>query len=144
MALHRLRTWDVDLEQWAAKQIGEPFRWGTTDCASLVIKGQRLIYGVDVFQIPAYKSKLKALRILADGKAIRSLLEVRCIEIGRRFLQAGDIALVGDGCTECRTDGLLLMIRDYALATSPVSGVLAVWLDAIPIKQTTYWRVDVG
>ena len=143
-SLNRLRTWDVDLEQWAAGLIGEPFVWGTTDCASLVIKGQALIYGVDVFDMPKYKSKAKALRTLVNIKSLRSALEGHASQVGRRFLQAGDIVLVGKGCTELETDGLLLVIRDYALLTSPATGVLAVLLDAIPIKSTTYWRVDVG
>ena len=142
--MNRLRTWDVDLEQWAATQIGKPFAWGTTDCVSLVIKGQALIYDVDVFQIPKYKSKAKALRTLVNFKAMRSVLEGCARQVGRGFLQAGDIVLVGKGCSELETDGLLLVIRDYALATSPVAGVLAVPLDAIPIKSTTYWRVNVG
>ena len=142
--MKRLRTWDVDLEQWAAEQIGQPFRWGTTDCVSLVKKGQKLIYGFDVFRVPEYKSKAKALRTLVNVKSLRSVLSSCASQVGRRFLQAGDIVLVGKGCSELETDGLLLVVRDYVLATSPVAGVLAVSLDAIPVKSTTYWRVNVG
>ena len=141
--MRRLRTWDVDLEQWAATQIGQPFVWGTTDCWSLVIKGQKHIYGVEVFHTPKYKSKTKALRTLVNVKGMRSLLNSCASQVGRRFLQAGDIVLVGKGCSELKTDGVLQVIRDYALTASPVAGVLAVPLDAIPIKSTTYWRVDV-
>ena len=142
--MNRLRTWDVDLEQWAAGMIGEPFRWGTTDCASLVIKGQTLIYGVDVFHTPQWKSKAKALRTLVDRKGFRSVLTRTAYQVGRRFLQAGDIVLVRKGCSELNTDGLMLVIRDYALSTDPSLGVLSVSLDAIPITSTTYWRIDVG
>lgn len=141
--MKRLRTWDVELEQWAAGMIGEPFAWGRTDCASLVIKGQRIIYGVDVFHTPAWKSKAKALRTLVDVKGFRAVLKRYANQVGRRFLQAGDIVLVGKGCSELQTDGLLIVIRDYALASSPDLGVLSVSLDAIPVKSTTYWRVDV-
>ena len=138
-----MRSWDVDLERWGAKQIGKPFAWGTTDCASLVIKGQTLIYDHDVFHAPKYKSRPRALRTLANVNGLRSVLKKYTSQVGRRFLQAGDVVLVGKGCSELDTDGLLLVIRDYALGTSPVSGVLAVPLDAIPIKSTTYWRVNV-
>jgi len=141
--MNRVRSWDVDLGEWAATQIGQPFTWGTTDCASLVITGQRLIYGVDIFQVPAYKGKVKALRVLADMKAMRSVLQSTCNQVGRRFLQAGDIALVKNGCTELETDGLLLVVRDYALLTEPSVGVVALPLDMIP-DTSTYWRVDVG
>ena len=134
--MNRVRTWDVDLEQWAAGLIGAPFRWGVTDCASLVIKGQRLIYGVDVFRVPKYKSKAKALRTLVDVKSLRVVLKSYARQVGRRFLQAGDIVLVRKGCSELETDGLLLVVRDYALATSPAAGVISVPLDAIPTKLT--------
>ena len=140
--MNRVPRWDVDLEQWAAKQIGQPFKWGVTDCVSLAIKGQRLIYGVDVFHIQPYKSKAKALRLLVDN-LLESRLRASCIEVGRRYLQAGDIALVDKGCSEMGTDGLLLVIRDYALLTEPSVGVVAVPLDAIPM-ESTYWRVDVS
>ena len=139
----RVRSWDVDLEQWAAKQIGQPFAWGTTDCGSLVATGQKLIYGHDVFHVPKYKSKTKALRTLVTMRGMRSALKSCASQVGRRFLQAGDVVLVGQGCSELQSDGLLLVIRDYALGTSPMTGVLAVALDAIPIKSTTHWRVDV-
>ena len=142
--MNRLRTWDVDLEIWASQTIGEPFAWGRTDCVSLVIKGQRIIYGIDVFHGPAYKSKAKALRTLVNVKSLRSVLKSYASQVGRRFLQAGDIVLVGKGCSELETDGLILVIRDYALTTSPTAGVLAIALDVIPTKSTTYWRVDVG
>ncbi len=143
MTLFRVPTWDVDLEQWAAGLIGTAFVWGETDCASLVVKGQRLIYGVDVFHVDTWKTKAKALRILTERDGLPRVMRLHCKEVGRRFLRAGDIVLVGHGCTEFDTDGMLLVIREYALATSPELGVIAVPLDAMPTTDTTYWRIDV-
>ena len=50
--MNRLRTWDVDLEIWASQTIGEPFAWGRTDCVSVVIEAQRIIYGEKRRRIP--------------------------------------------------------------------------------------------
>ena len=142
--MNRVRTWDVDLEQWAAQLLGEPFAWGVTDCATLAIKSQRILYGVDVFRLPTWKSKAKALRTLTDVTSIRAVLKAHARRVGRNFLQAGDLVLVGKGCAELETDGLMIVVRDYALATSPASGVTAVPLEAIPTTLTSYWRIDVG
>ncbi len=141
--MNRLRTWDVDLQEWAASLVGEPFRWGVTDCVSIVIKAQRIIYGVDVFHLPKWKSKIKALRTLAGVKSMRSVLRQCADQVGRGFLQMGDIVLVKNGCDELGTDGLMLVVRDYLLLTSPETGVVRIPLEAIPTKATC-WRVHVG
>lgn len=140
--MNRVRTWDVDLLAWAETVIGKPFRWGRTDCGSLVKKSQRIIYGVDVFHLTAWASKAKALQTLTDIKSIRSLLRRYAQPVGRGFLQMGDIVLVKNGCDAFQTDGLMLVVRDYALSTCPKTGVVRVPLEAIPPKAT-YWRVHV-
>ena len=143
MMMHRVRTWDVDLQTWAASLIGEPFRWGTTDCVSIIIEAQRLIYGADVFHLPKWKSKLKALRTLAEVKSMRAVLRKYADQVGRGFLQMGDIVLVKNGCDVLETDGLMLVVRDYALFTHPDKGVIRVPLEAIP-KKASFWRVRDG
>lgn len=141
--MHRVRTWDVDLQTWAGSLIGEPFQWGTTDCVSIVIEAQRIIYGADVFQLPKWKSKAKALRTLVEVKSFRAVLRRYANPVGRGFLQMGDIVLVKNGCDVLGTDGLMLVVRDYALFTHPDEGVIRVPLEAIP-KRATFWRVRVG
>ena len=141
--MNRLRTWDVDLQTWAGSLIGEPFRWGTTDCASIVIEAQRIMYGVDVFNLPKWKSKAKALRTLVGVKGMRSGLRRCADQVGRGFLQMGDIVLVKNGCDELETDGLMLVVRDWALFTNPKTGVIRIPLEVIP-KKATFWRVRVG
>ena len=138
--MNRLRTWDVDLQTWAASLIGEPFEWGRTDCGSIAIEGQRIIYGTDVFHLPKWKSKAKALRTLIGVKGMRSALRGCADQGGRGFLQMGDIVLVKNGCDELETDGLLLVVRDYVLFTNPETGVIRIPLEAIPNKAT-FWRV---
>ncbi len=141
--MKRLPTWDVDLLEWAGSLIGEPFKWGRTDCASIVIQAQRLIYGSDVFHLPKWKSKAKALRTLVGVKGMRSVLQGCADPVGRGFLQMGDIVLIKNGCDELETDGLMLFVRDYALFTNPETGVIRVPLETIPAKGTTFWRVRV-
>ncbi len=142
--MKRVRTWDVDLLEWASSLVGKPFRWGITDCASIIIQAQRLIYGSDVFHLPKWKSKAKALRTLVDVKGMRAALRGCADQVGRGFLQMGDIVLVKNGCDEMETDGLMLVLRDYALFTNPKTGVIRVPLEAIPAKGATFWRVRVG
>ncbi len=141
--MNRLRTWDVDLLTWAETMTGKPFRWGRTDCGSLVRKSQRIIYGVDIFHLTAWTSKAQALETIADIKGMRALLRRVARPVGRGFLQMGDIVLVTNGCDALETDGLMVVVRDYAISTSPDSGVIRVPLEAIPAKAT-YWRVHVG
>lgn len=141
--MNRVRTWDVDLQAWAASLIGEPFQWGRTDCASIAIEAQRLMYGADVFHLPKWKSKAKALRTLESAKGIRAVLRKHAQQVGRGFLQMGDIVLVKNGCDVLETDGLMLVVRDYALFTNPETGVIRVPLEALP-KRATFWRVRVG
>ncbi len=142
--MRRVRTWDVDLQTWAGSLIGEPFQWGTTDCVSIIIEAQRLIYGADMFHLPKWKSRLKALRTLAEVKSIRAVLRKYADPVGRGFLQMGDIVLLKNGCDVLGTDGLMLVVRDYALFTNPETGVIRVPLEAIPKKGTTFWRVRDG
>ena len=142
--MNRVRTWDVDLQTWAGSLIGEPFRWGRTDCASIVIEAQHIMYGTYVFNVPKWKGKVKALRVLANVKGMRCVLRVYADPVGRGFLQMGDIVLLKNGCDELGTDGLMLVVRDYALFTNPETGVIRVPLEAIPKKGTTFWRVRVG
>lgn len=142
--MSRVRTWDVDLQTWASSLIGEPFRWGRTDCASIVIEAQRIIYGMDVFHLPKWKSKAKALQTLVDVKGMRTVLRRYADQVGRGFLQMGDVVLLKNGCDALETDGLMLVVRDYVLSTSPDEGVIRVPLEAIPKKRVTFWRVRVG
>ena len=139
--MRRVRTWDVDLLEWAETVIGKRFRWGTTDCGSLVKKSQRIIYGADVFHLTAWTSKAKATETLAKI-TMRSILQEHAQPVGRRFLQMGDIVLVKDGCDALHTDGLMVVVRDYAISSSPGSGVIRIPLEAIPEKATC-WRVHV-
>ena len=141
--MNRVRTWDVDLLEWAESLVGKPFRWGTTDCGSIIRKAQQIIYGVDVFQLAPWKGKTKALRTLVEIKGMRSQLCKCADQVGRGFLQMGDIVLVKHGCDVLETDGLMLVVRDYALSTSPEGGVIRVPLEAIP-KKATFWRVRVS
>ncbi len=128
---------------WAGSLVGEPFRWGSTDCASIVVTAQRIVYGADVFHQPKWRSKAKALRTLAEVKSLRAVLRKYADQVGRGFLQMGDIVLVRNGCDALETDGLMLVVRDYALSTSPDEGVIKVPLSAIP-QRATCWRVRVG
>ena len=141
--MNRVRTWDVELLAWAETVTGTPFRWGRTDCGSLVKKSQRIIYGVDVFHLTAWTSKAKALQTLADINGMRALLRRVARPVGRGFLQMGDIVLLKNGCDELQTDGLMVVVRDYALFTNPKTGVMRVPLEAIP-ANATYWRVHVS
>ncbi len=99
------------------------------------------MYGTYVFNVPKWKSKAKALRLLANVKGMRCVLRVYAEPVGRGFLQMGDVVLLKNGCDVLETDGLMLVVRDYALSTSPDEGVIRVPLEAIP-KKATFWRVS--
>lgn len=88
----RLPNWDVNLSLWAQQQAGKPYDWGRSDCGSLVRRAHRIMFGHDVFGIPAYSTKREALSIYQKFGGVDLVMRsAGAVEIARNFVQQGDV-----------------------------------------------------
>lgn len=108
----RLRDWRRRLTTWASQQVGLPFVWGETDCASLVRSALTEMYGADVFpHLPKWTTAREALAVLqAHGSVEAILLNAGAELVTMPFIRAGDIVVLPDqedrvSCIVC-VDGL--------------------------------------
>lgn len=59
----RVLNWDVKLTDWAMHQLGKDFKWGSTDCCSLLRGALWTMYDEDIFErYRWWKSKRGAMR----------------------------------------------------------------------------------
>ena len=91
--MRRVDNWDIRLFCWGESVRGLPFRWGATDCASLVIDSMEVMYGVDVFpDVDRWRSLRKAVRVLHDVGSIADLFRTSgAVQVPVAFAQSGDI-----------------------------------------------------
>ena len=131
----RLRNWDVRLFHWADTVVGEPFKWGVTDCATLVTAAHVVMYGVDVFKWPTYKSLKGAMTAKAKVGGIRKALKKDCTQVGIKFARTGDIVLIKhEG-----EDGMGVVVGMNVVGAYPGYPVTLVPLSALP-SNATVWR----
>lgn len=91
--MQRIVNWDAALTRWAGEQVGRPFAWGETDCASLVRGALAAMYGEDLVDLPPWTSARAAARALAAvGSVPAALAQLGAEEIPRAFLTQGDLA----------------------------------------------------
>lgn len=95
----RHRDWDMRLHRAVDELVGEPFRWGETDCASVVIRAVEAIYPPDDVPLPrdqpSYDDEGAALRAHAETGGVGPALEAEGAErVPLAFARSGDV-LVG-------------------------------------------------
>jgi hypothetical protein len=139
----RIRNWDVELAIWAAQQIGKPFVWGETDCGALVRVAHRVMYNEDLWpQLPPYRSRFGALRVLARGSVRERLLASGATEYRLPFAQSGDVVIY-EGDTSA-TGCCLVVVADKALVTEEGAVISTVPLFGVPQPATVYRIPDHG
>lgn len=126
------------LVTWADAQRGKPFKWGDTDCATMVRKACRVMHGVDPFVLPAWKSKAKALRVFAECGGIAKALAEIAQPVGRGFAWTGDIALLED--ETALGNSLMVVIDSRVLVSQPETGVTLEDRSILP-ASTSFWRI---
>lgn len=91
--MKRIRNWDVELVHYANSVLGESFKWGRTDCFSVVRNGLRAMYGRDLFRgVGTYRTTAKA-KAFHKAHAGIPLKEYGFKKIARNFCQAGDVII---------------------------------------------------
>lgn len=131
----RDRNADGLLHAWAAEQVGQPYVWGETDCASLARTACRLAYGAEVWPGIAYTTAVQAVRYRqAQGDVAAHLERAGAGMISPGFAHCGDILVRPDGaCGVC--------LREVVLTSHPDTGVrldpMAAWSEL----TATCWRL---
>lgn len=123
---------------WADTQRGKPFKWGHTDCATMARKACLVMHGVDPFPLPAWKSRAKAVRVLAECGGIAKVLAETAQPVGRGFARTGDIALLEDKAA--LGNSLMVVIDSRVLVSQPETGVTLEDRSILP-ASASFWRV---
>lgn len=136
----RIRNWDHALITWARSQQGRSFRWGRTDCATLVRRAHQVMFSRDVFgAIPRWKTLREAKRVLAATGGVAATLEqLGALRYTRAFAQVGDIAVAAG------EDGLpssAVILGTSALVSTQRGGVRIVPLAELDPGAVDLWRL---
>lgn len=82
---------------WIANEtrhwIKSKFKWGVTDCASIVRQAAKARYGEDPWPIPTPSSLRTAQSIARSYPPRKMLTDIGATELGANFALTGDIAL---------------------------------------------------
>lgn len=135
----RLNNWDLLAVEWAMSQIGRPFLWGETDCASLVRGMLLAMYGEEPFgDTPPYRDHLEALEIIRSrGSVLEHLVRIGATPHALPFAQTGDVCVApGDG----DFDSVSPIVAGRLLVTMPGECISTVPLWQAP-EQATCYRV---
>lgn len=118
------------LVNWAATVLGQPFRWGQTDCASLVRGACAVMYGEDLFpDVPCYTTQGEAMRALALTGGVRQRLRLMGATVhDLTFARAGDIVL-GPGHVGEPTESAFVVLGKTMLVTN-----LGMMVDLAPVR----------
>lgn len=131
----RPRNWDVRLFHWADSVVGEPFKWGITDCGSIIRAGHVAMFCEDIFRWPTYKSLKGAMSAKRKVGGIPKALEKACTRVGVRFAQTGDIVLISHEGQA----GMGLVVGSNVVGSYPGYPVTLVPLDMLP-DDASLWR----
>lgn len=92
----RVYGWDTRLVAFEREVLGEPFRWGKTDCGSLVRGVWTALYGEDAPspEVRDYDTRFGALRAHVESGGIEAALrEHGAREVDLRYAQGGDVVV---------------------------------------------------
>ena len=95
--MRRTPNWDVALVEYASVMQGRPFKYGSTDCGTLVRDALRVMYGKDMLRgMGSYRTLKAARKVSRSVGSVPDYLKDRlgCERIRRNFVQAGDIVVL--------------------------------------------------
>lgn len=88
--------WEERLHAYAGQKHGKGFRWGSTDCASLVKGAVTSMYpGTPLGDVPAYRRREAAEEALASVGGVATCLETAgASRVVLGLVQAGDVLIL--------------------------------------------------
>lgn len=133
-------NWDLRLRRWAKEMLGKEYKWGKTDCASLVVDGVNTMYEDDVLPLQTYKDRQEAMRTLSTiGNVHDEFLDVGG-EIQRSYVTCGDV-FVGESLSD--EIFLALVLRNELITSHENSGVFRVSMRQFN-SNGKFYRIDNG
>ena len=128
MAL-RIDAWDTALMDYVRSVLDEPFEWGRTDCAALVVGATRAMYAKDILKAGKWTTRAGALRVLSRVGSPRAALErAGAVEVAIAFGQRGDVAIL-QGSDDEGFPGLGIVVKGGVLTVGPGEIVQIVPID---------------
>ena len=139
--MQRINNWDLALVEWAESVRGQPYEWGVTDCATLVMDACAAMYGREMFpevkRWTTCKTAVRRLKVVGSMEDV--LIAKGAEEIQPNFLQGGDIAIeLRDEVS--RLGGAYVFVRPYFFTSTPEDGVLVLTRRQV-IGLTTIYRL---
>ena len=133
--------WHFRLVAYAQANRGRPFRWGTTDCYSIVRGALDVVYDADVLPAAIYSRQAAALRVAQSFKDIPGALEeLGAQPVAMPFAQAGDLLLIpGKDELGLPRFGVIADGRGHVLTSDVADGVVVVDATEIPAESVA-WR----
>lgn len=141
MPTGRIPNWDIALFRWAESVKGSEFKWGTTDCASLVRQAFTVMYGKDLFpHVSRWKSLRKAVRVLEEVEGIATLLRASgAVLVPLKFAQSGDV-VCAPGLDDDNLPRLGMMVNGRVVMGRKADGVVVCPLSEFE-EGTELWRM---
>lgn len=91
--MRRYRDWELRLTRWATGLEGRPFRWGETDCASLLCQALRVM-SPDPLTTPVWADARSARRARRSVRPTDLLRAHGLATILPPYVQPGDVAVL--------------------------------------------------
>ena len=134
-----MKNWDTRLVTWAERVRGQPFKWGETDCGSLVKQVYKIIKGKRIGW-SAWNGKTGALRWVSKAGGLPEALARVASPVGRGFARSGDVVLVEVHEPDAVYGyGMAVVVGDNVVASHPDHPVTLIPLRDMP-NDATYWR----
>lgn len=123
----RHSDWDLRLNSMKEKVLGEPFEWGRTDCATLVVRALEAMYPPDDVPLPAerpsYGDESGALRAHAATGGVSDVLRAQgAEEVPLNFARQGDVLIGVDEAGG--VPGAAIVVENRYLVASEEEGVV--------------------
>lgn len=136
-------NYDVFLTGFASGIQGAPFKWGSTDCGSLVRRGLTACYGRDILRGAGSWNSLRALRkfVKDTGGPAKLLKSKGFTKVRAAYAQCGDVVILpGEDADDVPQTGILLHRRKM-LTSDRLAGVVVVNLRIMKVpKKTLFLR----
>lgn len=145
MMLSRQRDWRAQLHRWARQQLGAPFVWGETDCASLARQALTVMFGEDLLpELPRWSTAREAVAVLAQhGAGVGLLVALGAQEVSLSFIRAGDIVVTEEVEETVGHAAYMVCLDRLQCITSTTDGVGVLNAEP-PCRVFSLWEVQRG
>lgn len=122
--MRRAPNWEATLLDAAGRRVGEPFVWGTSDCAALVRWAMAIIWGQDLWpEVAHWTTEREAIAAGRAHGTVAQMLAARGYQpVERWYAQTGDVVVEPEAFDGLGNAGVVLM-GTHLLMTDATAGV---------------------